>query len=304
MAATFDKAKAPAAPAQTPHAAPASAGRAAKVNNPAIASMAARAHVNPGQLGDALLWVISNHDTSDPDHPDHLKTMQSVAKVAPDFHAENAKQLLAGTYAPSAGGAHDAQAHGDKHAQPTPVPDGILSSQIHQLAAGSKGMDRGGLAILENSDPHLSMAVDPSQRVPGWFAGMILGAKLQRFAERGVQVVGFNVSDDRAYFIAEISRICADFAAGFDIGVTITPNDINICDGYVGAGYAKSRPDEIATVRSLARTDGVVLDPVYTGKAFGCGSSPTVLNANQIDHLTLLSRGFGAGRGSGTFPSS
>jgi hypothetical protein len=36
----------------------------------------------------------------------------------------------------------------------------------------------------------------------------------------------------------------------------------------------------------------------------GCGSSPTVLNANQIDHLTLLSRGFGAGRGSGTFPSS
>jgi hypothetical protein len=175
MAATFDKAKTQAAPAKTQAPAPAGAGRAAKVNNPAIASMAARAHVNPGQLGAALLWVVSHHDTSDPDHPDHLKTMQSVAKVAPDFHAENAKQLLAGTYAPSAGGAHDAQAHGDKHAPPTPVPDGILSSQIHQLAAGSKGMDRGGLAILENGDPHLAMAADPSQRVHGWFDVVLHG---------------------------------------------------------------------------------------------------------------------------------
>ncbi len=139
---------------------------------------------------------------------------------------------------------------------------------MHELAAD---LERAGLLA--------PLGAAPSKRPPaltiayacgsgGTAAGMILGAKLQRFAERGAHVVGFNVSDDRAYFIAEISRICADFAARFDIGVSVASDDINICDGYVGAGYAKSRPDELATVRSLARTDGVVLDPVYTGKAF------------------------------------
>ena len=44
--------------------------------------------------------------------------------------------------------------------------------------------------------------------------------------------------------------------------------DIDIVDGHVGAGYAKSRPEELATIRDLCRSDGVVLDPVYTGKAF------------------------------------
>lgn len=193
MAATFDKAKAPAAPAQAPAAAPARAGRAAKVSNPAIASMAARAHVNPGQLSAALLWVISDHDTSDPSHPDHLKTMQSVAKVAPDFHAENAKQLLAGTYAPQATNENAQGGKADKHAPPTPVPDGILNSQIHHLAAGTKGMDRGGLAVLENSDPHLSLAVDPAQRVPGWFDVVLHGTDVGEVGD-GFRVVVRNQS--------------------------------------------------------------------------------------------------------------
>lgn len=193
MAATFDKAKAPAAPAQAPAAAPASAGRAAKVSNPAIASMAARAHVNPGQLSAALLWVISDHDTSDPSHPDHLKTMQSVAKVAPDFHAENAKQLLAGTYAPQATNENAQGGNSDKHAPPTPVPDGILNSQIHHLAAGSKGMDRGGLAVLENSDPHLPLAVNPAQRVPGWFDVVLHGTDVGEVGD-GFRVVVRNQS--------------------------------------------------------------------------------------------------------------
>ena len=37
---------------------------------------------------------------------------------------------------------------------------------------------------------------------------------------------------------------------------------------HVGRGYAKSRPEELITIRDLCRRDGLVLDPVYTGKAF------------------------------------
>jgi D-cysteine desulfhydrase len=36
----------------------------------------------------------------------------------------------------------------------------------------------------------------------------------------------------------------------------------------VGRGYALTRPEGLALIREVARTEGVVLDPVYTGKAF------------------------------------
>lgn len=102
----------------------------------------------------------------------------------------------------------------------------------------------------------------------GTGAGLILGAKLLRLAERGIRIAGVNVCDDRAYFVKVISGICAEAEARWQLGTNVTPDDIDIVDGHVGLGYAKSRPEELATIRDLCRSDGVVLDPVYTGKAF------------------------------------
>ena len=102
----------------------------------------------------------------------------------------------------------------------------------------------------------------------GTGAGLILGAKLFRLAERGIRIAGVNVCDDRAYFVKVISAICAEAEARWQLGTNVTPDDIDIVDGHVGLGYAKSRPEELATIRDLCRSDGVVLDPVYTGKAF------------------------------------
>ena len=100
----------------------------------------------------------------------------------------------------------------------------------------------------------------------GTGAGLILGAKLLR--PEGIRIAGVNVCDDRAYFVAVISRICAEAEARWRLGANVTAADIEMVDGHVGAGYAKSRPDELATIRDVCRSDGVVLDPVYTGKAF------------------------------------
>jgi D-cysteine desulfhydrase len=102
----------------------------------------------------------------------------------------------------------------------------------------------------------------------GTGAGLILGAKLWRLGERGIRVAGVNVCDDRAYFVAAISRICAEAEARWDLGANVTPADIELVDGHVGLGYARSRTEELITIRDLARSDGIVLDPVYTGKAF------------------------------------
>jgi D-cysteine desulfhydrase len=102
----------------------------------------------------------------------------------------------------------------------------------------------------------------------GTGAGLILAHKLLGLSKRGIRLAGINVCDDRQYFVDAIGRICADAEERWQLPVHITPDDVDIVDGHVGAGYAKSRPEELATIRDVCRSDGIVLDPVYTGKAF------------------------------------
>ena len=102
----------------------------------------------------------------------------------------------------------------------------------------------------------------------GTGAGLILGAKMLKLASRGIRIAGINVCDDRAYFVDAIGKICADAETRWALGANVTAGEIDIVDGHVGLGYAKSRPEEIATIRDVCRSDGIVLDPVYTGKAF------------------------------------
>ena len=100
----------------------------------------------------------------------------------------------------------------------------------------------------------------------GTAAGMILGAHLAGLSAR---LVSFNVCDDEAYFIRTIGKICEQLVAAHRLNINFDrQRDIHIIDGYVGRGYAVSRPEELALLCDLARTEGIFLDPVYTGKAF------------------------------------
>lgn len=100
----------------------------------------------------------------------------------------------------------------------------------------------------------------------GTTAGLILGTKLLGLNAR---VVGINVCDDRAYFVKAIGEICEDCIARYGLDLSFSrESDIEIVDGYVGLGYAQSRPEELSLLAELASTEGLFLDPVYTGKAF------------------------------------
>lgn len=46
----------------------------------------------------------------------------------------------------------------------------------------------------------------------------------------------------------------------------ITPDDVRLDDRFVGAAYGLFDPQTKAALETLARVDGVVVDPVYTGK--------------------------------------
>ena len=43
---------------------------------------------------------------------------------------------------------------------------------------------------------------------------------------------------------------------------------VNIIEGYVGEGYGKASAEIFDTIREVAELEGILLDPVYTGKAF------------------------------------
>ncbi len=45
-------------------------------------------------------------------------------------------------------------------------------------------------------------------------------------------------------------------------------NFIEVIDNFVGPGYSLPTKEMIEAIKTLARTEGVLLDPVYTGKAF------------------------------------
>ena len=44
---------------------------------------------------------------------------------------------------------------------------------------------------------------------------------------------------------------------------------MHVNDAYVGAGYGVMGALERHAIHTLARTEGLLLDPVYTGRAFG-----------------------------------
>ncbi|MCP4447606.1 MAG: D-cysteine desulfhydrase family protein [Myxococcales bacterium] len=102
----------------------------------------------------------------------------------------------------------------------------------------------------------------------GTGAGLVLGGKFFDFAKHQTSVVGINVCDDADYFVKRISGICDDFTGRYPGVATAQADDIRFIDGYVGAGYAKSQPAELTCLRALAARDAIILDPVYTGKAF------------------------------------
>lgn len=100
----------------------------------------------------------------------------------------------------------------------------------------------------------------------GTAAGLLLGSRL---IPSNVRLIVVNVCDDRDYFIREIGIICSDFLKSYRLDLEIDPGvDLDIRDGYVGLGYAQSRIEELALLRDVARLEGLLLDPVYTGKAF------------------------------------
>ena len=115
----------------------------------------------------------------------------------------------------------------------------------------------------------------------GTYAGLCLSNKINRY---GKKIIGFTISDSSDYFVNEVISISKEFYAYRQETNALDPEDICIIDGYAGRGYALNKPDELAFIRHIAATEGVILDPVYTGKAFYGLCSELAKHSPQFAH--------------------
>jgi D-cysteine desulfhydrase family pyridoxal phosphate-dependent enzyme len=98
----------------------------------------------------------------------------------------------------------------------------------------------------------------------GTYSGLLLGALNQGAP---YQVVGISVSRNREYLLEHIPL--AAMAAAASLGLARWPSSAEICvdDRYIGAGYGVITEGCRNAISIVARTEGVLLDPVYSGKA-------------------------------------
>lgn len=99
----------------------------------------------------------------------------------------------------------------------------------------------------------------------GTQAGLLAGFRL---SGARIPVIGISVSEPAEVKCAKIRACLTDIGKTLGETIPVSDGEIVVHDAYVGEGY--SRPTAAAThwIRALARSDGILLDPVYTGKAF------------------------------------
>jgi len=66
---------------------------------------------------------------------------------------------------------------------------------------------------------------------------------------------------------SEIARIANEAAMRLGVNLSVNPSEIVNLGEYVGEGYGKLTPEGVEAIKLVARTEGILLDPVYSGKA-------------------------------------
>jgi D-cysteine desulfhydrase len=97
----------------------------------------------------------------------------------------------------------------------------------------------------------------------GTQAGLVLGLEAHGLDPARVHAV--NVCNDGAYFQKRVGELVRATVDRFGLFWQDAP--LQIHDGHVGAGYGRATDDDLRFYVDFAATEGLLLDPCYTGKA-------------------------------------
>jgi len=144
---------------------------------------------------------------------------------------------------------------------------------VESLAIGALGYVEAAVELDEQLE---QLAVAPSHlyvcganMTP---AGMALGFKALGRDIKLVNIAPIKWTQTRADDIARIGNATADL---LDLDIRLDVDEIESHDDYIGERYGVASEGGIEALKLLARTEGIILDPVYSSKAL----------AGLIDHI-------------------
>jgi 1-aminocyclopropane-1-carboxylate deaminase/D-cysteine desulfhydrase-like pyridoxal-dependent ACC family enzyme len=100
----------------------------------------------------------------------------------------------------------------------------------------------------------------------GTLAGLMAGFTL---VHSSLRLIGLDVGKLWKNFPASIARLASEICSRMGSPHTFQPEHVPLIETrYAGSGYARPSAEAHEAIRILACSEGILLDPVYTGKAF------------------------------------
>jgi L-cysteate sulfo-lyase len=100
----------------------------------------------------------------------------------------------------------------------------------------------------------------------GTQAGIVLGAAIYGF--RG-PIIGISVDHPAPELQTQVAALATATATHLGLGTMSLAAQIDVNDDYLGDGYAIVGETEREAIQMVAQIEGILLDPVYTGRAMG-----------------------------------
>lgn len=95
-------------------------------------------------------------------------------------------------------------------------------------------------------------------------AGLTVGAQL---VDSQTKIVGISVSEDKATMEHCVETIAEQTFREFGLPSIINRKNVIVFDDYIAGGYGILNRETARALRLVAETEGILLDPVYTGRA-------------------------------------
>jgi D-cysteine desulfhydrase family pyridoxal phosphate-dependent enzyme len=98
----------------------------------------------------------------------------------------------------------------------------------------------------------------------GTHAGLTLGKHVFDYPGK---VLGISIDESEAWLKSHVSALASDASELLGERIEFSPEDVMATDAYCQAGYGVLTDTEREAVKLFAKYEGLLLDPVYTGRA-------------------------------------
>ncbi|MFZ4263253.1 D-cysteine desulfhydrase family protein [Sphingobacterium sp. HJSM2_6] len=134
-------------------------------------------------------------------------------------------------------------------------------------ALGSLGYARAAVEIeeqLTRMDVSISN-IGLASGSGGTHAGLLAG---YNYLNKPMNIHAYNVQIEQEPLFGQTRLIANEVSKLIDCSAYLAEEHIHLSNAYAGEAYGIPNAETFATLQLLAKTEGILLDPVYTGKAF------------------------------------